>query len=74
MAVKPVPVVKYRGYYYVVDHHHTLSALELAGWEVDVTLGDFVFERRLKRGGVLGHHGRERMVVFVETRIIGESI
>ena len=65
MAVKPVPVVKYRGYYYVVDHHHTLSALELAGWEVDVTLEEiYVFEDDLNEGGVLGHHGRERMVVL----------
>ena len=55
MAVKPVPVVKYRGYYYVVDHHHTLSALELAGWEVDVTLEEiYVFEDDLNEEAFWG--------------------
>ena len=36
MARKPIPYVKYRGLKYVVDHHHTLAALNLAGWDIDV--------------------------------------
>ena len=55
MAIKPVPAVKYRGYYYVVDHHHTLAALELAGWDVDVTLEEiYEFEDDLSEEAFWG--------------------
>ena len=43
MARKPVPYVSYRGKRYVVDHHHTLAALELSGWDVDVKMEE-IFE------------------------------
>jgi len=35
---KPVPVVKRGEFYYVIDHHHTLAALEASGWDVKVTI------------------------------------
>ena len=38
MRRKPVPYVGYKGKKFVVDHHHTLVALELSGWDVEVTL------------------------------------
>jgi len=43
MARKPIPYVKYRGLRYVVDHHHTLAALNLAGWDIDVYMEE-IFE------------------------------
>jgi len=43
MARKPIPYVKYRGLKYVVDHHHTLAALNLAGWDIDVYMEE-IFE------------------------------
>ena len=43
MSRKPVPYVSYRGKRYVVDHHHTLAALELSGWDVDVVMEE-IFE------------------------------
>lgn len=35
---KPVPAVKRGDMYYVVDHHHTLAALEASGFDVKVTV------------------------------------
>jgi len=35
---KPVPAVKRGEIYYIVDHHHTLCALEASGWDVKVTI------------------------------------
>jgi len=35
---KPVPAVKRGDFYYVIDHHHTLAALEASGWDVKVTI------------------------------------
>lgn len=43
MERKPVPYVSYRGLRYVVDHHHTLAALQLAGWDVDIYM-EQIFE------------------------------
>jgi len=43
MSRKPVPFVSYRGKRYVVDHHHTLAALELSGWDVEVKMEE-IFE------------------------------
>jgi hypothetical protein len=35
---KPVPCVKRGDLYYIVDHHHTLAALNASGHDVKVTL------------------------------------
>eukprot|EP00241_Pyramimonas_parkeae_P002062 CAMPEP_0114253312 /NCGR_PEP_ID=MMETSP0058-20121206/16319_1 /TAXON_ID=36894 /ORGANISM="Pyramimonas parkeae, CCMP726" /LENGTH=490 /DNA_ID=CAMNT_0001367337 /DNA_START=270 /DNA_END=1742 /DNA_ORIENTATION=+ len=35
---KPVPAVKRGDVYYVIDHHHTLAALEASGLDVKVTI------------------------------------
>jgi hypothetical protein len=55
METKPVPAVKYQGLYYVVDHHHTLAALELSGWDVKVTIEEiYQFEDDLSEDGFWG--------------------
>ena len=38
MTASPIPVVKRGNVLYVVDHHHTLSALDRSGFDVDVTI------------------------------------
>jgi hypothetical protein len=38
MDSKPVPYVQRGSKKYIVDHHHTLAALELSGFDVDITL------------------------------------
>ena len=38
MDTKPVPYVQRGSKKYIVDHHHTLAALELSGFDVEVTL------------------------------------
>lgn len=38
MAQKPVPYVQRGDRKYIVDHHHTLVALELSGYDPEITL------------------------------------
>ena len=38
MDTKPVPYVQRGSKKYIVDHHHTLAALELSGFDVEITL------------------------------------
>ena len=38
MDSKPVPYVQRGSKKYIVDHHHTLAALELSGFDVEITL------------------------------------
>mmetsp|Transcript_2115 Transcript_2115/g.13769 ORF Transcript_2115/g.13769 Transcript_2115/m.13769 type:complete len:298 (+) Transcript_2115:63-956(+) len=38
MDKKPVPVIQRGKKYYVVDRHHTLSALKMSGWDPEITL------------------------------------
>eukprot|EP00894_Picocystis_sp_ML_P002176 jgi/Pico_ML_1/52693/g3366.t1 len=38
MDKKPVPVIQRGKKYYVVDHHHTLTALKMSGWDPEITL------------------------------------
>ena len=38
MSKKPVPCVRYKDLYFVIDHHHTLVSVELSGFDPEIVL------------------------------------